>query len=86
MNEQKYLAKQNYTVWEREMTLPNRMLLRPGLLWLTLNLTLIIQYLSRNNISLSILHTPSDIFAYPEWYENPRLKTTDLYCQLQMRN
>jgi hypothetical protein len=35
---------------EREMTLPNRMSLRPGLLWLTLNLALIIQCLSWNNI------------------------------------
>jgi hypothetical protein len=38
---------------ERErnkMALPNRMSLLPGLLWLTLNLALIIQCLSRNNI------------------------------------
>jgi hypothetical protein len=36
---------------ERErMALPNRMSLRPGLLWLTQNLALIIQCLSRNNI------------------------------------
>jgi hypothetical protein len=32
------------------MALLNRMSLRPGLLWLTLNLALIIQSLSRNNI------------------------------------
>jgi hypothetical protein len=32
------------------MALPNRMSLRPSLLWLTLNLALIIQCLSRNNI------------------------------------
>jgi hypothetical protein len=36
---------------EREkMALPNRMSLRPGLLWLTLNLALDIQCLSWNNI------------------------------------
>jgi hypothetical protein len=32
------------------MVLPNRMSLHPGLLWVALNLTLIIQCLSRNNI------------------------------------
>jgi hypothetical protein len=31
---------------EREMALPNRMTLRPGLLWLALNFSLIIQRLS----------------------------------------
>jgi hypothetical protein len=46
------------------------MSLRPGLLWLTLNLALIIHCLSRNNIFVSIAFTPYDDFAYP------RLKTT----------
>jgi hypothetical protein len=32
------------------MALPNRMSLRPGLLWITLNLALIIQCLSQNNV------------------------------------
>jgi hypothetical protein len=41
----------------------NRISLRPGLLWLTLSLALIIQRLSRN-VSSSILHTPYDVFAY----------------------
>jgi hypothetical protein len=51
----------------------NRMSLRPGLLWLTIKLALIIQCVSHNNIFfLSVLHTPRDVFAYP------RLKTTDL--------
>jgi hypothetical protein len=48
------------------MMLQNRMPLRPGLLWLTLNLALIIQCLSRNNIYfLADLRTPQDVFAYP---------------------
>jgi hypothetical protein len=38
------------------MALPNRISLLPGLLWLTLNLALIIQHLSDNNIFLSLLH------------------------------
>jgi hypothetical protein len=49
----------------------NRMSLRPGLLWLTLNLALIIQNWSRN-IVFSILRTPKNVFAYP------RLKITVL--------
>jgi hypothetical protein len=40
----------------------NRMSLRPGLHWLTLNLALIIQCLSQ--IFFSILRPPSDVFAY----------------------
>jgi hypothetical protein len=41
------------------MALPNRMSLRPGLLWLTLNLALIIQCLSRNSIFIFLmLRTP----------------------------
>jgi hypothetical protein len=35
---------------EREMALPARMSLRPGLLWITVNLALIIQCLSQNDI------------------------------------
>jgi hypothetical protein len=37
-----------------KMALPNRMSLRPGLLWLTLNLALMIQCLSRNNIFIFV--------------------------------
>jgi hypothetical protein len=49
---------------EREMVLPNRMSLRPGLLWLTENLALIIQCLSLNNILL--------YFTYPvSWFRVP---------------
>jgi hypothetical protein len=56
------------------MALPNRMSLRPGLLWLTLNLALIIQCLSWNNIFIFflILRIPQDVFVYP------RLNTTGL--------
>jgi hypothetical protein len=43
---------------EREMALPNSMSLCPGLLWLTLNLALIIQCLSLNNLVFLILRTP----------------------------
>jgi hypothetical protein len=39
------------------MALPNRMSLRPGLLWLTLNLDLIIQCLSWNNIFIFLNFT-----------------------------
>jgi hypothetical protein len=53
------------------MAHPNRMFLRPGVLWLTLNLALIIQCLSWN--SLFILY-----FTYPRGYAYPRLNTTDL--------
>jgi hypothetical protein len=42
---------------DRQMALPNRMSLRPGLLWLTLNLALIIPCLSRNNIYIYINFT-----------------------------
>jgi hypothetical protein len=45
---------------EKKMALPNRMSLRPDLLWLNLNLALMIQCLSRNNIYIYflILRTP----------------------------
>jgi hypothetical protein len=43
------------------MTLPNCMSFRPGLLWLTLNLALIIQCLSWNNIYIYIFFN----FTYP---------------------
>jgi hypothetical protein len=59
------------------MALPNRMSLLPGLLWLALNLTLIIQCLSRNNFFF-VLRTPKDVFAYPRGYAYPRLKATAL--------
>jgi hypothetical protein len=49
---------------QRELALPNRMSLRRGPQCLTLNLPLIIQFLSRHNISFSVLHTPLDIFEY----------------------
>jgi hypothetical protein len=52
------------------MALPNRMSLRPGLLWLTLNLALIIQCLPWNNIFISFN------FTYP------RLNTTSLVITL----
>jgi hypothetical protein len=44
------------------MTPPHRMSLHPDLLWLTLNMILIIQFLLRN-VSFSILHTPPDAFC-----------------------
>jgi hypothetical protein len=43
---------------EKKKALPNRMSLRPGLLWLTVNLAMIIQCLSWNNISIFISRTP----------------------------
>jgi hypothetical protein len=54
------------------------MSLRPGLLWLTLNLALIIQCLSRNNIFFD--------FAYPPGYTYPRLKSTDLDSSSVLRD
>jgi hypothetical protein len=48
------------------MALRNRMSLRPSLLWLTLNVAMIIRYLSRNiffvNFTYSVrcLHVPQD--------------------------
>jgi hypothetical protein len=68
---------------ERERNgLSNRMTLRPVLLWLTLNLTLIIQCLSRNNIYIFQFYIPRkmfshmsyNIFACPQGYVYPRLK------------
>jgi hypothetical protein len=53
------------------------MSLRPGLLWLALNLALIIQCLSR--FLFSILHTQYDDFVYPRGYVHHRLKATALY-------
>jgi hypothetical protein len=62
------------------------MSLRPGLLWITLNLDMIIQCLSRNNLFFPppILHTPEDV-SYPlrclgvlPDYAFPRLNTTVL--------
>jgi hypothetical protein len=52
---------------DENAALANRMSLRPGLLWLTLDLILIIQCLSRNNIFLISL-SAQDIFAYPLTY------------------
>jgi hypothetical protein len=59
-----YFSKTKLWEREREMALPHRMSLRPGLLWLTANLVLITQGLSRNNNSFSILYTQYDIFSY----------------------
>jgi hypothetical protein len=55
------------------MALPNRMSLRPDLLWLTLNLTLIIQCLSWNNIYIffSILRSPKMFSRTPGVRRNP---------------
>jgi hypothetical protein len=63
---------------QREMTLPNRASLRPGLLWLTLNLALIIQCLSRNN-RFSTLHTncstTDDFVCSREYRRYPTLRS-----------
>jgi hypothetical protein len=53
----RYFSKEK--LYEREINgAPNRVSLRQSLLWLILNLALIVQCLSRNSISFSILHTP----------------------------
>jgi hypothetical protein len=65
---------------EREkMALPNRMSLRPDLLWLNLNLALIIQCLSRNNIyffnftyPLRCLRVPPGVHVPQVEYHWPR--------------
>jgi hypothetical protein len=53
------------------MALPNRMSLRPGLLWLTLNLAVIIHYY-HEIIHFSQFHIPHKMSSYP------RLKATVL--------
>jgi hypothetical protein len=61
------------------MVLPNRMSLRPGLVWLALNLALIIQCLLRNNIYIYTFfqsYMPIMMFCVPRWYAYPRLKST----------
>jgi hypothetical protein len=50
------------------MALSNRMFLRPGPLWLTLNLTLSIQCLSPNNIYIYYICIPRKMFS-PTPYE-----------------
>jgi hypothetical protein len=60
------------------MALPNRMSLRPGLLWLTLNLALIVQRLSWNNIysffnftyPLRCLRVPQVEYHWLRWRVN----------------
>jgi hypothetical protein len=63
MKEQLYFSRPKFYERERERELapPNQMSLRPSPLWLTLNLALIIQCLSR---LFFVLNTPQDIFAY----------------------
>jgi hypothetical protein len=65
---------------ERNVALPDRMFLLLCLLWLALNLALIIQCLSLNNLFIYflILGTPYDVFAYPRGYAYPRINTTAL--------
>jgi hypothetical protein len=55
------------------MALPNRMSLRPGLLWLTLNLTLIIQCLSQNNNFFNCTY-PVRCFRVPPGVRVPRVE------------
>jgi hypothetical protein len=55
--------QQSKIIWEREITLSNGMFLRPGLLWLTLNLALAIKCLSRNSISRKMF-PPKMSWAY----------------------
>jgi hypothetical protein len=43
------------------MMLLNRMSIRPGILWVTLNLALIIQCLQRNNIYFFQFHIPREM-------------------------
>jgi hypothetical protein len=54
------------------MALPNRMSLRPGLLWLTLNLATIIQCLSRNNSSFPHFYITRKMFS-PTQVEDHRI-------------
>jgi hypothetical protein len=57
------------------MALPNRISLSPGLLWLTLNLTLIIQCLSRNNIFvLNVSAYPIRCLWVPPWVCVPHVE------------
>jgi hypothetical protein len=58
----------------------NRMSLRPGLLWTTLNLALIIQCLSRNNI-LFYFYIPCKVFSH-----TPCLRVTPGVCVPQVQN
>jgi hypothetical protein len=62
------------------MVLPNRMSLRPILLWLTLNLTDYSVFITKH--FFLILHTPQDVFAYPQGYACPD-HTTDLQYGVQ---
>jgi hypothetical protein len=60
------------------MALPNRMSLRPGLLWLTLNPALIIQCLSQIYHFLILQTPPKMSLRTLRGYSYPRLKTTRL--------
>jgi hypothetical protein len=68
-------------IYEREMALPNRMSLRPGLLWLTFNRALIIQCLSRNNVCFQC-NVPRKMSSRARGADAyPRLKT-NVQCPL----
>jgi hypothetical protein len=62
------------------MVLANRMSLRPSLLWLILNLALIIQCLSWNNIQIYIFNFtyPLRCLHVPPGVRVPHVETTDL--------
>jgi hypothetical protein len=47
------------------MALPNHMSLRPDLLWLTLNLAMIIQCVSWNNIYIFLIYVPPVPGVFP---------------------
>jgi hypothetical protein len=62
LKEQRYFSK--VELCKREMALPNRMSLRPGLLWLTLNLALISPY-------VRLLWLTLYIYIYIYWFVYP---------------
>jgi hypothetical protein len=63
------------------MALPNRMSLRPGLWWLTLNLAQIIQCLSWNNIFIYFNFTyPLRCLRVPQGVRVPQVDTTIPGC------
>jgi hypothetical protein len=74
-NETSFPEKNRIKEREREMTLPYLMSLHRGLLWLNVNLALLIQRLSQNNIFFNF----TDLVGYfhvLQRYAFPRLKTT----------
>jgi hypothetical protein len=78
MKERRYVRKAK--LYERHNTLPYRKSLRPGLLWLTLNLAPIFQCLSWNIFSQFYL-PPQDVFAYPQ--RRIRLPQVEDHCYRQ---